>query len=169
MQILNKKGFTLIELLVVIAIIGILASIMVVSLTNAQKKARDAKRQSELNQMRTALTLYADDNNEAYPTVDGDTCSDVGAGCVGPTATSIFDTVVADNPVVPEYMATALAQVGNPVYAYFYDYTAGPPDTYRAYVKLEAPPADTWYCVDSTGKAQTQTADPTAAGATMCN
>lgn len=40
---MNKKGFTLIELLVVIAIIGILASFAVVFVSNAPKKANDAK------------------------------------------------------------------------------------------------------------------------------
>ena len=64
----NKKGFTLIELLVVIAIIGVLASIVLVSLNNARVKARDTRRISDIKNIQLALELYYD-SNVKYPTV----------------------------------------------------------------------------------------------------
>lgn len=63
----KNKGFTLVELLVVIAIIGILASVVLVSLNSARSKARDAKRISDLHQISLALENYYD-ANQAYPT-----------------------------------------------------------------------------------------------------
>ena len=63
---MKKKGFTLIELLIVIAIIGLLAAITIVYLGNPQTKARDARRLSDISNMRNALSLYFNDNN-AYP------------------------------------------------------------------------------------------------------
>ncbi len=62
----EKKGFTLIELLVVIAIIGILSSVVLVSLNSSRAKARDAKRLSDIGQIQTALALYLDSKGE-YP------------------------------------------------------------------------------------------------------
>ena len=61
-----QKGFTLIELLVVIAIIGLLASIVLASLSSVQSKARDAKRIEDVDQVRKALTLYSSDFG-SYP------------------------------------------------------------------------------------------------------
>lgn len=63
----KKRGFTLIELLVVIAIIGILAAIVLVALNTARVKSRDAQRLANVDQIRTALSLYADDNSTSYP------------------------------------------------------------------------------------------------------
>jgi type II secretion system protein G len=62
----GEKGFTLIELLVVIAIIGVLATIVLVSLNTARSKARDTRRVSDMRQIALALEMYYDDNN-AYP------------------------------------------------------------------------------------------------------
>ena len=62
-----KKAFTLVELLVVIAIIGILSTLSVVALNSARAKARDARRLSDIKQIRTALDMYYDSAG-IYPT-----------------------------------------------------------------------------------------------------
>lgn len=54
----SRKGFTLIELLVVISVIGMLAGVVLVGTTGARAKARDARRMSDIDQIRRALELY---------------------------------------------------------------------------------------------------------------
>jgi type II secretion system protein G len=65
---MNKKGFTLIELLVVIAIIGLLSTIAVVSFSNANNKAKNAKKQADIRSMQSAIELYNTDTG-SYPAV----------------------------------------------------------------------------------------------------
>ncbi len=74
----KEKGFTLIELLVVIAIIGLLSSLVLVSLGPARKKARDARRESDLRQVNTAMELCYNDTVcaggvDRYPTTTAGT------------------------------------------------------------------------------------------------
>lgn len=69
MSKLNKqKGFSVVELLVVILIIIILAAISILALNSQRSKARDAKRESDVRQIRTALEFYFSDEDE-YPIV----------------------------------------------------------------------------------------------------
>ena len=65
-----KRGFTLIELLVVIAIIAILAAILFPVFAQAREKARQTSCLSNMKQLGTAITLYADDYDETTITAD---------------------------------------------------------------------------------------------------
>jgi len=60
----KNKGFTLIELLVVIAIIGILASVVLASLTSARIKGKVAAIESTMASMRAAAEIGM--NNGKY-------------------------------------------------------------------------------------------------------
>jgi len=62
-----NHGFTLIELLVVISIIGILASVILVSLNSARARSRDSIRIQNITQIRNALMIYAGGNTDNLP------------------------------------------------------------------------------------------------------
>jgi len=93
----SQKGFTLIELLVVIAIIGILATIVLVSLNTARQKARDARRASDIRQVGLALEMYYDSQSPvAYPTA---AVSTVGIPATVKTALANYMAIVPDDPL----------------------------------------------------------------------
>jgi prepilin-type N-terminal cleavage/methylation domain-containing protein len=63
----KNKGFTLIELLIVVAIIGLLTSIVSVALNTSRMRARDARRVSDMKQIKAGLDLYFQ-SGSGYPT-----------------------------------------------------------------------------------------------------
>ncbi len=62
-----KKAFTLLEMLVVVGIIAILVSMGIASYSTAQRKARDAKRKSDLPSIRNAFEQYYSLCSYRYP------------------------------------------------------------------------------------------------------
>ena len=64
----HRRAFTLIELLVVIAIIAILAAMLLPALAKSKETAKRAVCKSNIRQLAMGIMMYADDNQEKYPT-----------------------------------------------------------------------------------------------------
>jgi prepilin-type N-terminal cleavage/methylation domain-containing protein len=63
----RRDGFTLIELLVVIAIIGILAGLLLPTLSKAREKALTTGSINNLRQIHVLVHTYVDDNQGTWP------------------------------------------------------------------------------------------------------
>jgi prepilin-type N-terminal cleavage/methylation domain-containing protein len=110
--VFSKKkgtGFTLIELLVVISIIGMLASVVLIALSAARRKGRDAKRIADVSQMKTVLELYLSTFNY-YPTATSGGGTVILSNVVGLTPTYVGSLPISPLPPEPGCGADYLYQ-----------------------------------------------------------
>jgi prepilin-type N-terminal cleavage/methylation domain-containing protein len=138
MKNLSKKfssGFTLIELLVVVAIIGILAAVVLASLSSARNAGSDAGLKEQLNGMRNQAELYTG------------TGTAFAAGACATTAGTLFET--ANNGLGNLFKGITLANT--------YCYSAsGQPSSGTNWAVAAKTTTGAW-CIDSTGAARNQT------------
>jgi prepilin-type N-terminal cleavage/methylation domain-containing protein len=138
----GKSGFTLIELLVVVAIVGLLATVAVISISNASKKARDTKRKADLRSIQKALDLYYQENG-AYPNTSGawwGTCSGYGSHDISGLngyVPGLAPQYIGKLPVDPRGKAVPAACGGNDTVACYLYASTGPDYKLLAYCTPE--------------------------------
>jgi len=144
-----KKGFTLIELLVVISIIGLLASIVVTSLSSAKQKAKVSVFISELRQMRSLMDL---EHGSTGSYVGLRSNAWVGVGPVSPAVSCDTAYPVGAPPSVYTAQANALCQkiveVSGGQYSLL---VSGTPTTFSIQGYLYSPSGSLLYCIGSSG------------------
>lgn len=135
----NKHGFTLIELLIVIAIVGILSAIGLLALNNSRERARDAKRESDLDHIRTAMQLYFDDHDDAFYDTGGAVAIRIDGGNDAGFTTAIQPYL----PQIPDHPK----DTGNPDNDYWYINEAGA-QHFALATKLEGSQNE-WYILNN--------------------
>jgi len=150
----KQKGFTIIELIVVIAIIAVLASIVLVNVTQYISKGKDSAAQGNLTSMLTNSAIYYDDNSNYTNYISG--LSAAGGQVVFTVAGTGTGGCSAATAGDPGFISTCEGLVASNM-----DYdvtssvnTAGTVGTdWCACVPLKA--TAFIYCVDSTGNKKT--------------
>lgn len=112
----GRQGFSLMELLVVIAIVATLITVAAVSYTTINKRSRDAKRKSDVEQLRSALEMYRTENG-SYPNVGSGNFMDASN-----VSAALVSTYIASIPSDPKSSQTYRYQATGYVNGSYYGY-----------------------------------------------
>ncbi len=100
----KRAGFTLIELLVVISIIGLVSTLAGVAWSNARQRSRDGLRKANSDQLKKALELYMQSNNNFYPVQAEFAC----VSATAPTIPAGVESFITPIPVDPLSVRTTV-------------------------------------------------------------
>ncbi|HEX6258299.1 MAG TPA: prepilin-type N-terminal cleavage/methylation domain-containing protein [Candidatus Saccharimonadales bacterium] len=93
----QSLGFTIVELLIVIVVVVILASIGFSTISDVQRKARDAERDSDVRSLVTYLELFYNGPGQgSYPRIYSDTTPGSGASQVNLSNDTDVKAKIAD-------------------------------------------------------------------------
>jgi type II secretory pathway pseudopilin PulG len=105
---------------VVIAIIGILAAIVLVSLSSARVKGRDARRVSDMHQIVNALNIYMAQNGN-YPIVEVTECDTITNGSWIPGLSNLpKDPQKSTSACIIPYNTSGATNIAYPSTGYYY-------------------------------------------------
>jgi general secretion pathway protein G len=135
----KQEGFTIVELLIVIIVIGILATLVITTFTGVQQKARDTKRQTDINAINSQINAYNAQSGNFPTLANMNTPAWVSTNLKGLEANALCDPkgacpgTLADNPAANVYAYHVRASDGTTAC----DNSATPCATYTLTATLE--------------------------------
>jgi general secretion pathway protein G len=115
----RSAAFTLIELLTVIAIIGILAAIIIPTVSRVRQSARRAQCTANLKSIMMAAHLYANDNKNKLPRVADPALGTYNNGTPNPNGSGLIDLLLNyTNNGYPSFYCADVPTTSTVTYAY---------------------------------------------------
>jgi prepilin-type N-terminal cleavage/methylation domain-containing protein len=135
----KQKGFTLIEMLVVIAIIGILSTVLLVSITPSRNKAKESRVMSNVRQMMEIAHTFYDPSNMWY---------DMAGFRNSPEYTKIYNDLIKNGVRADEcYLVFFVTP-----YTLYIPCSSTFPSTSTSFFIRVKLPTDKYFCISSNGK-----------------